>query len=63
MYIKNKFNLLIQKDNTVYLLVDEIHLKCYHNYRGGNIVGLSNNNNNDAATSDFTFILCSVFSQ
>ena len=41
MYVNNKFKLLLQKDTTVSLLVDEIHLKPYINYKGGNIVGLS----------------------
>ena len=50
MYIKNKFNLLVQQDTTVSLLVDEIHLKPYIDYKSGNIVGLSNYSN-EAATS------------
>ena len=29
MYIKNKFKLLVEKDTTVSLLVDEIHLNPY----------------------------------
>ena len=44
------------------LLVDEIHQKPYIDYKGGNIVGLSDNNN-QAATSAFAFMLSSVFSQ
>ena len=62
MYIKNKFKLLVQNDTTVSLLDDEIHLKLYFDYKGGNIVGLSDNNN-EAATSAFVFMLSSVFSQ
>ena len=62
MYIKNKFKLLVQKDITVSLLVDEIHLKPYLDYKGGNIVGLANNSN-EAATSAFAFMLSSVFSK
>ena len=61
MYIKNKFKLLVQKDTTVSLLVDEIHLKPYTDYKGGNIFGLSDNSNE--ATSAFAFMLSSVFSQ
>lgn len=61
MYIKNKFKLLVQ-DITVSLLVDEIHLKPYLDYKGGNIVGLSDNSN-EAATSAFAFRISSVFSQ
>ena len=62
MYIKNKFKLLVKQDITVSLLVDEIHLKPYIDYKGGNIVGLSDNNN-EAATNAFAYILSSVFSQ
>ena len=62
MYIKNKFKLLVQQDTTVSLLVDEIHLKLYIDYKGGNIAGLSDNSN-EAATSAFAFMLSSVFAQ
>ena len=62
LYIKNKFKFLVQNDTTVSLLVDEIHLKPYFDYKGGNIVGLSDNTN-EAATSAFVFMLSSVFSQ
>lgn len=62
MYIKSKFKLLMQNDITVSLLVDEIHLKPYLDYKGGNIVGLANNSN-EPATSAFAFMLSSVFSQ
>ena len=61
MYIKNKFKFLVQGDTTVSLRVDEIHLKPYFDYKGGNIVGLSGNSN-EAATSAFVFILSRVFS-
>ena len=61
MYIKNKFKFLVQNDTTVSLL-DEIHLKPYFDYKGGNIVGLSDNSN-EAAMIAFTFMLSSVFSQ
>ena len=60
MYIKNK--LLVQKDITVSLLVAEIHLKPYLDYKGSNIVGLSGNSN-EAATSALGFVLSSVFLQ
>ena len=52
----------MQQDTTVSLLVDEIHLKSYFYFKGGNIVGLSDNIN-EAATSAFAFMLSSVFSQ
>ena len=52
----------MQNDTTVSLLVDEIHLKPYFDYKGGNIVGLSDNSN-EAATSAFVFMVSTVFSQ
>ena len=61
MYIKNKFKLLEKKDTSGFLL-DEIHLKPYIDYKGGNIAGLSDNSNG-AATSAFAFMLSSVFAQ
>ena len=61
MNVKNKFKLLLQKDTTVSLLCDEIHLKLYFDYKGGNIIGLFNSN--EAATSASVFMLSSVFSQ
>ena len=42
VYIKNRFKLLVQKDISVSLLVDEIHLKSSFD-KSGNIVGLSEN--------------------
>ena len=62
MYIRNKFRLISQKDITVSLLVDEIHLKPYFDYKGGNVVGLAYNGS-DAATSAFAFMLSSVCSK
>ena len=61
MYIKNKFKLLVQKDITVSLLIDEIHLKPYFDYKGGNVVGLANNTN-EVATSAFAFMFSCVLS-
>ena len=42
--------------------MDKIYLKTYFDYKGGNIVGLSDYGN-EAATSAFAFMLSSVFSQ
>ena len=61
MYIKNKSKLLVQKDITVSLLIDETHLKPYLDYKGGNFVGLANNTN-EVTTSAFAFMLSSVLS-
>ena len=54
MQIKNKFKLRVQKDIKVFLLVDEIHLKYYWDYKDGNIIGVSNNSN-EASTRIFCF--------
>ena len=61
-YIKNKFKLLVHKDITVSLFVDEIHQKPYFNYKGGNLIGLTDNSN-ETVTSAFAFRQSSVFSQ
>ena len=53
---------LLWKDTTLYLFVDEIHLKPYFNYKGGNIIGLSDNSN-EAVTNAFDFMLSNQFSQ
>ena len=61
MYIKNKFKLLVQKDITVSLLIDEIYQKPYFDHKGGNVVGIANNTN-EVATSAFAFMLSSMLS-
>ena len=45
--------LLDQKDKTLYLLFAEIHLKNYFDYKGGNIIGLSDNSNEFISTFCF----------
>ena len=62
-YIKQKFQCLKSSDLTVMLLVDEIHLKRYFDYKGGTIVGSSRNNVCNAAKSAFAFMISSVFSK
>ena len=52
MQVKNKFKLLVQKDTTVSLLSDEIHLKPSFDHKD---VGLSDNSN-EATTGGFDFI-------
>lgn len=61
-YIKNKFYLLDSNDKIVSLMVDEIHIKPNLDYKGGNIVGGSNNST-ERATSAHTFMLNSVRSK
>ena len=60
-YIKQKFRILTS-DTTVMLLVDEIHLKSFFDYKGGTVVGSSFNNCTAAAKSAFAFMISSVFS-
>ena len=52
----------MQQNTTTSLFDDEIHLKPYIDYKGGNIVGLSDCSN-EVATSTFAFMLSSEFSQ
>ena len=61
-YIKQKFRDLSSSDCTVMLLVDEIYLKSFFDYKGGNIVGTSFNCPSEAAKSALTFMISSVFS-
>lgn len=62
MYIKNKFKFLSPSDKHVTLMIDEIHIKPYFDYKGGSIVG-SAFNSNDAAKSAFVFMLNSLCSK
>ena len=55
MYIKSEYKSFEPFDKTVTLLVDEIHLKAYFDYIGGNVVGAAYNTN-EAATSAFAFM-------
>ena len=62
MYIKkNNFKLIVQKNITVSLLIDEIHLKPYFDYKSGNVVDLANNTN-EVATSAFAFMFSCALS-
>ena len=51
----------MQKDITVSLLIDEIHLKPYFDYKCSSVVGLANNTN-EVAASAFAFMLSCVLS-
>ena len=52
---------MCRKISQYLLLIDEIHLKPYFDYKGGNVVGLANNTN-EVATSAFAFMLSNVLS-
>ena len=60
-YIKQKFKGLTSSDKTVSLLVDEIHLKPFFDFKGGNITGPALNSK-EAAKLAFTFMISSIFS-
>jgi hypothetical protein len=61
-YIRNKFSLLEDCDKLIILMLDEIHLKEYVEYKGGNIVGICYNNNS-CASSAHVFMIKSVLSK
>ncbi|XP_064120877.1 uncharacterized protein LOC135225533 [Macrobrachium nipponense] len=61
LYVKNKFKYLSKSDITVTLMIDEIHIKPYYDYKGGSIVG-SAYDRTEAATSAFVFMINSLFS-
>lgn len=61
-YISQKVSYLEDKDKLVTLMIDEIHLREYVEYKGGNIVGLSYNNN-DCTSSAHVFMIKSVLSK
>lgn len=61
-YIKTKMPLIKSPaDKTVIMMIDEIHIKPYLDYKGGNIVGAAYNNEN-AANSAYVFMLQSLLS-
>ena len=60
-YIKQKHKALTFGDKTVSLLVGEIHLKPYFDFKGGNITGTACNSE-EAAKSAFVFMITSPFS-
>ena len=60
-YVSQKFKSLSSSDYHVNLLIDEIHLRQYFDYVGGQVVG-SAHNTMQAATTAFAFMITSVFS-
>lgn len=62
LYIKNKFKFLYAADKIVTLVVDEINMKPYFEYKGGNIVCTAFNTF-AAATSAFLIMVCSNVSK
>ncbi|GFV54217.1 transposable element P transposase [Trichonephila clavipes] len=60
-YMKKKVNILKSVDKTVILMLDEIHLKPYLDFKGGNILGITYNSE-QAATSAYVFMIQSLLS-
>lgn len=58
-YAAAKFKLITPEDKLVVLMVDEIHLNPYMDYKGGNLVGNAYNNTN-IATGAHTFMVASL---
>lgn len=61
-YIGRKFKSLKPRDFIVNLLIDEIHLHSFFDFKGGNVVGSSYNDVHSAATTAFAFMITSAFS-
>ena len=62
MYTKSKYKFFVPSDKTITIIVDEIHLQPYFDYKEGNLVDDAYNTN-EAATLAFAFIVNSVFSK
>lgn len=58
-YVSSKFKYLEAKDKTVILMIDEIHIKPYMDYKSGNIVGGAYNES-ECATSAHVFMIQSM---
>ena len=50
-FLKKRSNLLQESDRTVIVMMDEIYIKPYLGYKGGNIVGMAENSKNLATTA------------
>ena len=61
-YVKEKVKILQTTDNHVGLLIDEIHLQQFFDYKGGNVVGAASNSK-EAAKSAFAFMITSILSK
>jgi hypothetical protein len=60
-FISDKFQYLDVSDRTVSLMIDEIYLKPYLDYKGGNILGVAQNSE-EAATTAHVFMVQSLLS-
>ncbi|XP_049960432.1 uncharacterized protein LOC126481016 [Schistocerca serialis cubense] len=60
-YVKQKFSYLKTEDHVVSLMIDEMHIKPYLDYKGGNILGTAFNGTT-AASSVYVFMIQSLLS-
>lgn len=60
-YIKQKSKTLNLKDKTIILMIDEIYVKPYLDFKGGNILGIAYNNEHIATTA-YVFMIRSLLS-
>ena len=60
LYIKQKFKVLPSCGKTVSLLIDEIYLSPFSDYKGGSIAGAAHDAIN-ATTTAFAFMITSTF--
>uniref|UniRef100_A0A2L2Y813 Transposable element P transposase n=1 Tax=Parasteatoda tepidariorum TaxID=114398 RepID=A0A2L2Y813_PARTP len=58
-YIKQKFDYLTDADKTVTVMIDEVHLKPFFDFKGGDILGASYNSI-EAANSAYVYMVQSV---
>ncbi|XP_055928658.1 uncharacterized protein LOC129959790 [Argiope bruennichi] len=62
LYIKQKFKYLQEKDKIVTLLLDEVHIKEYFEYKGGCVTGMSCDSEASASSAQ-VFMVKSIASQ
>ncbi|XP_054707693.1 uncharacterized protein LOC129217416 [Uloborus diversus] len=60
-FITEKFKQLKSEENVVVVTMDEIHIKPYFEYKGGNLIGMAYDSEH-AATSAHTFMVQSILS-
>ncbi|XP_077512600.1 uncharacterized protein LOC144123693 [Amblyomma americanum] len=60
-YIRERVKFMESHEKTVTLMIDEIHIKPYFDYKGGSIVG-SSANSQEAATTAHVFMIQSLLS-
>ncbi|GBN60250.1 hypothetical protein AVEN_78379-1 [Araneus ventricosus] len=62
LYMKQKFKYLEEKDKVVILMLDEVHVKEYFDYKGGSLSGMSYDSKTSASSAQ-VFMVKSIVSQ